>query len=120
MLPWAIRRDQSGYLRGGQQGFAVHQHHVAAYAQLRHGGRQFGRFLKGAPVSHEGGRGHNAALVRFYYGAIDAGGETEVVGVDDQAAHGASLTGRKIRHRDTEARRKPIQKMSSQKTAIRA
>ena len=33
-------------------------------------------------------------LVRFHDGAIHAGGEAKIVGVDDQSAHRASLAGK--------------------------
>ena len=40
---------------------------------------------------HEGGGGERAGAVEFDDGAIDPGGEAEIVGVDDEIAHWMSV-----------------------------
>ena len=76
-----------------KQRSAVHQDDVAAHSQSRRGLRQTHRFLKCLAVGHQRRRSHDPVFVGFHDGAIHARRETEIVGVDDQAAHRASLAG---------------------------
>jgi hypothetical protein len=109
-------------LLGGQKRLAIHQNDVAANAELRRMLRVLYRLCKGAPSSHQCRGGHNAALVRLQDGAIDPGGKAKVVGVDDQAAHAASLTA-KMRRQNQHKRHRGTEKgnlqNSSQKTPVR-
>jgi hypothetical protein len=51
----------------------------------RHPGACRGRFGRGPP-DHQAGAGHDALLVAAHDAVVDAGAQTEVVGIDDQAA----------------------------------
>ena len=73
--------------------FAVDQHDVAADGESGGGPGQLYRVFKCAPVRHQRGGGDDAASVGFDNGAIHARSEAEIIGVDDQTAHCASLAG---------------------------
>src|ERR1019366_3922796 len=87
--------QQAAYLIRRQQRSAVEQHHVTADAEARVVVRQrahhAGRFVESSRVRHQRGRGHNPALLRLHDAAVHSPGQTEVVGVDDEPAHGISV-----------------------------
>ena len=66
---------------------------MATYTQSRNSRRRTHSVIKGAPVSHQRGGGHDSASVSLDDGAIDAGSEAKVIGIDDQTAHRVSLAG---------------------------
>ncbi len=74
-------------LPGRGHGTKLDQINMTANRKLRQSaGKSYGFVQLGAPGHHAGG-GDDAALVRFGDGAVDARGEAEVVGVDDEALH---------------------------------
>ena len=85
--------QQAMDLRLGKQGSAVHQHDVASHSQPRRGLRQTHRLRKSPAVGHQRRRTHHAVFVGLHDGTIHPRRETKIVGVDDQAAHRASLAG---------------------------
>jgi hypothetical protein len=89
------RLQQAAYAVRRQERFTVEQHHVTAYAETRVACRQrarhAGRFVEGSRIRHQRGRGHNPALLRFDDGAVHSRGQTEVIGIDDEPAHGISV-----------------------------
>src|SRR5712692_10575757 len=52
------------------------------------------RFSKSLRVSHQRSGGHYPVPVRLQNATIHAGSKSEIVGIDDQASHGASLAGK--------------------------
>lgn len=56
---------------------------MAADAELWKGLGEVRGFLEGRAVRHESARGHNSGRVCLDYGSIHAGGEAEVISVDD-------------------------------------
>ncbi len=75
---------EGGNAAGREGGGTVNEEDVAAHFE---GGVVVGEadgVVKKRPGSHEGGGGESAGLVEFDDGAIDAGGEAEVVGVDEK------------------------------------
>jgi hypothetical protein len=60
---------------------------VAADAQLGQWVRQLCCFAKGCAVGHQRGRGYDPVCVSFDDGPVYAGGESEIVRIDDQAPH---------------------------------
>ena len=75
---------EGGNLRGRQRGDGVDEENVAADFKGGVGLGDGDGFDKKRGGSHEGRGGKRVALVEFSDGAIDAGGEAEVVGVDDE------------------------------------
>ena len=60
---------------------------MTANRKLRQGAGKGKGFVQLSASGHHAGGGDDAALVRFGDGAVDARGEAEVVGVDDEALH---------------------------------
>ena len=54
-------------------------------------------FIESGAVGHEGGGGQGAGVVEFGDGSVDAGGETEVVGVEDEARRHREVVVRVVR-----------------------
>ena len=79
------------FLRGKHR-LAIDQHYMAAYAQRWRGARQFNGFFCGGSFGHQRGAGQRSAPVEFDNGAIYPGGQSEVVGVENEAAHWLSVT----------------------------
>ena len=84
--------DSAGMLRSrsnGRQSFliknrlAIDQYDMTAYAETRNGLCQTHGIFEGASVGHERGGSNDAACVSFNNGAIDACGETKVIGIDN-------------------------------------
>jgi len=76
-------------------GFAVDQHDVAADSQ---GGMREGEvdgLIGCSGPGHEGGAGEDACFVQFNDGPVDAGGQAEVVSINNEAAHCASVSTRR-------------------------
>jgi hypothetical protein len=80
-------------LFGVENGIAVDEDNVAADAQGWKGFCKLHGVGESAAISHQSGRRDNSVCVGLGDGAIDAGGEAEVIGVDDQTAHLGSLAG---------------------------
>ena len=82
---FAVGAEEGGDGFGRRERDAVGEDDVAADAErgLRVGDAD--GVVKGRAVGHEGGGGESAGGVQFGDGAIDAGGEAEVVGVEDEA-----------------------------------
>src|SRR5580704_9052393 len=66
---------------------------MAAHTQTRDARSGTHGVVKGAPVGHQRGGGHDSARVSLDDGAIDSPSEAKVIGVDDQTAHRVSLAG---------------------------
>jgi hypothetical protein len=58
---------------------------VAADSEGRGGAGDGDGVVECGAVGHESGGGEGAGAMQFEDGAVDAGGETEVVGVEDEA-----------------------------------
>lgn len=87
----AIGREQGWDGVGRGEGCAVGEDDVATDGEGGMGEGGADGVGEGGAVGHEGGGGEGTEGVEFGDGAIDSGGETEVVGVDDQAReHGVS------------------------------
>ncbi len=86
------RIDKRGDLFRRQHWLAVGQNNMAAYAERRRSEGKLDSFIRGAGASHERGAGYKANAVQFDDGAIDAGGQPEIVGVHDELAHSVSLS----------------------------
>ena len=85
-----IRNHQARNILRRQHGLAIDQNYVAAGAQVGVA-RARDRVVHRAGISHHCGRRHHASLVRFYDGTVHPGGQPEVVSVDDQPPHAASV-----------------------------
>ena len=66
---------------------------MAANPQRGYALRQLHSLVEGRTVRHQGGGGDDAARVSLNDRSIHAGGETKIVGIDDQPPHAASLAG---------------------------
>jgi len=91
-----VRRSDRRQLLRVENRHTVDQYDVAAHAQTRSARRGTHGMVKSLPVSHQRGGGHDSASVSLDDGAIDAGSEAKVIGVDDQTAHRVSLAGARI------------------------
>lgn len=72
---------------------AINQNYMATDAEFWKRLGQSSRLFESPTVGHEGGRSHDAADVSFDDGPVHARSESEVICVDDQAPHRASLAG---------------------------
>jgi hypothetical protein len=113
----AVGAEEGGDGIGGGDGDAVGEDDVAADAEGGMGEGEGDGVVEGEAVGHEGGGGEDAAQVEFKDGAIDAEGEAEVVGVEDEAGGHASSSvkaGRscaeKVRKASAAAYRRAIEK----------
>ncbi len=82
---FAVCAEEGGDGFGVGEGHAVEKDEMAADAE---GGVRAGELdgvVEGGAGGHEGGGGEDAGLMELDDGAVDAGGEAEVVGVDDEA-----------------------------------
>lgn len=66
------------------------------------------RLLEFRAIRHQRGGGDDATLMRLDYGAVDAGGQTKVVRVDDEPPQAASLAGPGMRSSKYRARGKTL------------
>lgn len=66
---------------------AINQHDMAAHAQAGHRLRQSHCIVERPTICHHSGRSYDPACVPFDDAAVYSRGESEVVGIDDQAAH---------------------------------
>ena len=83
---------------------------MAAHAKRGCSASKLDGFFGRAGARHQCGAGQQACGVQFQYGAIDAGGEAEVVGVHNETGHGLSLAaapGRQQLERNQLAQREP-------------
>src|ERR1700678_3717030 len=85
-----------GELLSIENGLAVDQNNMTAYAETRNCRCPTNRIVEGACVRHQRRGAYNSASMSFDDGAIDAVGEAKIIGVDDQAAHRVSLAGRRV------------------------
>lgn len=74
-----------------QHGSAVDEENVTADAQVWCGLRQRYSFREAGRRGHQGGRSHNSTLMAFHDSAIHARGKPEVIRIDDQSPHIASV-----------------------------
>ncbi len=80
--------DEGGdFSAGGSDGDAVCQHDVAADGERGACVGECDGVGKGRAVGHERGGEQAAGVVQFGDGAVYAGGEAEVVRVDEESAH---------------------------------
>ncbi len=79
----AVGAEGGDGARGGDGG-SVDEDEVAADAKRGVLAGEGGGFFEGGACGHEGGGGEAAGLIELDDGAVDAGGETEVVGVEDE------------------------------------
>ncbi len=70
---------------------SVGEHNMAADTQFRNCLCQLRRFHEGRTVGHERRRSNHAARVSLHDGAVYARSVAEIICVDDQAPHAASL-----------------------------
>lgn len=87
---WARRRQCRHILRG-EKWFALEQRDVTPHTEPGIEACYADGFIEPASGCHQRRRGHDAATVRVLYGAIDAGGHAEVIGIHDQPFHAPSL-----------------------------
>jgi hypothetical protein len=82
-----------GKLLRGKNRPAIDQNYMATDAEFWDRFGQLSRLFEGRTIGHEGGRSDNATDVSFNDGPVHARSESEVICVDDQAPHRASLAG---------------------------
>jgi hypothetical protein len=75
------RRDRS----------SVDEDDVAAYAEIWSRAGESNGFRERWTICHEGRGREDACTMELQYGAIDAGGQAEVVGVDDEAGRHCTI-----------------------------
>lgn len=75
------------------ESLAIYQHHVTANTQLRNLLREFLDLAKCRTVGHQCARRYNSVRMRFNDAAIYARCESEVVRINNEAPHSASLAG---------------------------
>ena len=98
----AVSKTRCSRVGGGESwnclrrkhGLAVDEYDVAADTQIRDSVCQLHGFGEGGSVGHERGGSYDPIGVCLDDGAIHATGESEIIGIDDQAPHRASLAGR--------------------------
>ena len=90
----AIGAEERGDAVGRRDGDAVGKDDVAAYAEGGIGVGDGDGVVEGWAGGHQGGGGEGAGLMELGDGAVDAGGEAEVVRVDDEAGRHRFFTGR--------------------------
>lgn len=73
-------------------GEPVDEDDVAANAECGNGEGHLHGFLSGCGPCHERRAGENFSGVKFEDGAVDTGRHPEIVGIDDEAGHGDSLS----------------------------
>ena len=83
---------ERGKLPRGELRLAIHQNHVTAHAQRRRGASQLDGFSSGRGARHQRGAGEQPGPVHLDDGAIDPGGQSKVIGIEDETAHGVSLS----------------------------
>ncbi len=88
----AIGADERRDLVGGQSGRAVDEKDVATNLEAWIGASQGDGVVEESAGGHEGCRGESVGAMEFGNGAIDAGGESEVIGIDDEG-HGNRVQG---------------------------
>src|SRR5689334_12391629 len=74
-----------------QNWFAIDQHHVAADTQLRQLLSHLSGLAECRPIGHQCGGCDDSIRVRLNDGAIYARCEPEIVGINNEAPHSASL-----------------------------
>jgi hypothetical protein len=75
---------EGGDLRGRESRGGVDQQHVAADFEAGVGASKRDGVVEEGGGGHQGGGGERATLVELGDGAVDAGSEAEVVGVDEK------------------------------------
>jgi hypothetical protein len=87
--------QQAGYAIRGQNRLTVEQNHVAPNTEglFLRGNRtsDCSGFAESTGASHEGRGGYDALSLGFDNGAIYARGQSKVISVNDEPAHGFSL-----------------------------
>jgi hypothetical protein len=87
---FAVGTEQRGNGFRVRDGDAVGEDEVAADAEGGVAQGDFDGVVERGAGGHEGCGGERVGAVEFFDGSVDAGGEAEVVGVEDEArAHGA-------------------------------
>ena len=81
----AVGAEESRDALGVSHWNPVNQADVAANAKARIGMSDGNSVFKGGAICHERGGGEGAGLVKLGYSAIDAKGQSKVVGVEDEA-----------------------------------
>jgi hypothetical protein len=84
--------DKGRNVLGREDGPAVDEHNMAADAQCWRGVRQANRLVSRAGTRHQRGAGEYAGVVQFDDGPVHPGGQPEVVGINNEAAHRVSLS----------------------------
>jgi hypothetical protein len=74
-------------LRRRGHGLEMDQINVTANRESRQGAGQRNGFVQLRPPGHHAGGGDDAVQVGFGDGPVDARGQTEIIGVDDEALH---------------------------------
>ena len=80
-----------GILLCGRARFSVDEHDVTSDPQRWMCAGPSRRLHRWPRLGHERGAGQYAGVVQLEDGAVDAGGQAEVVGVHDEAAHRPSV-----------------------------
>ena len=65
---------------------------MTADAESGSGAGNFNGFMSGGGAGHKGGAGDEACAVEFEDGTIDAGCQPKIVSVDNETAHGVSVS----------------------------
>jgi hypothetical protein len=83
-----------------QNRLAVQQYNVAAHPELRPAGLEIiystGSIIECSGGRHNCGGRYDSLLATFDNGTIDARGHSEIVGIDDESAHGFSVASKKM------------------------
>lgn len=83
----AVFAEERRNLGGREDGETIRQNDVAADAEERAGKGERDGIVKRRACGHERGGAEAAGIVQFCDGAIDAGGEAEIVSIDEKAGH---------------------------------
>ena len=75
---------------------AIHQHHVAADAKGGCGEGNLDCIARGRGPRHQRGAGQHSGLIQFNDGPVDPGGQSKVVGIENEAAHRLSVSIRAV------------------------
>ena len=89
----AVGADEAGDAGGGRDGDAIDENDVAADAEAGVAMGDGDGVREGRAVGHQGCGGEDACVMELGDGAVDACGEAEVIGVDDEPGGDERLRG---------------------------
>src|SRR5579864_3340427 len=85
---------------------AINENNVTSDAQIRNRRNQLGSLCEGGTIRHQRRRGNDTTRMSLDDGAIDTRSESEIVRIDNETAHAASLAGRQQAKHNGSASRK--------------